>query len=299
MTYLTKEDWTTFLVPKISDDISFSAHLKRNIKIQNSFIDFISKILNFSSKKLSQRILFSSMIYYHKYIIINNISLSDLSSLDTLVLIYSCIFLAFKAENKLIDINSISNKFKMLFNKSKHFEIEEIKELIIKKEFEILLSIEFDISIDWPYELINLLKIYLKKMEKSKETIIKIINSVSLNINDSILFPLCLYYTPDEIAFSCILLAKEKYKFDFINMTDLIKLNQCQVDNEQIKECSLYISKIIQSKENIISNINKINVNNKLKINNNLTESINNPENTKEKFSLNFNSISLINTNTN
>lgn len=296
MTYLTKEDWTTFLVPKISDDISFSAHLKQNIKIQNAFILLISKILNSSSKNLSRRILLASMIYYHKYIITNNISFSDLSSLDKLVLFSSCIFLAFKVENKLIDIKVISNKFQNLFNKFKHFEIEEIKELIIKQEFEILLSLEFNISIDWPYELIKLLIIYLKKMEKSNETITKIINYVNLNINDSILFPLCLYYTPNEIAFSCILLAKEKYKFDFINITDLIKLNQYQVDNEQIKECSLYISKIIQFKENLIANIN---ANNKLNININLKEQNNMLDNIKEKCSLNLNNLALINTNTN
>ena len=296
MTYLTKEDWTTFLVPKISDDISFSAHLKQNIKIQNAFILLISKILNSSSKNLSRRILLASMIYYHKYIITNNISFSDLSSLDKLVLFSSCIFLAFKVENKLIDIKVISNKFQNLFNKFKHFEIEEIKELIIKQEFEILLSLEFNISIDWPYELIKLLIIYLKKMEKSNETITKIINYVNLNINDSILFPLCLYYTPNEIAFSCILLAKEKYKFDFINITDLIKLNHYQVDNEQIKECSLYISKIIQFKENLIANIN---ANNKLNININLKEQNNMLDNIKEKCSLNLNNLALINTNTN
>ena len=296
MTYLTKEDWTTFLVPKISDDISFSAHLKQNIKIQNAFILLISKILNSSSKNLSRRILLASMIYYHKYIITNNISFSDLSSLDKLVLFSSCIFLAFKVENKLIDIKVISNKFQNLFNKFKHFEIEEIKELIIKQEFEILLSLEFNISIDWPYELIKLLIIYLKKMEKSNETITKIINYVNLNINDSILFPLCLYYTPNEIAFSCILLAKEKYKFDFINITDLIKLNQYQVDNGQIKECSLYISKIIQFKENLIANIN---ANNKLNININLKEQNNMLDNIKEKCSLNLNNLALINTNTN
>ena len=296
MTYLTKEDWTTFLVPKISDDISFSAHLKQNIKIQNAFILLISKILNSSSKNLSRRILLASMIYYHKYIITNNISFSDLSSLDKLVLFSSCIFLAFKVENKLIDIKVISNKFQNLFNKFKHFEIEEIKELIIKQEFEILLSIEFNISIDWPYELNNLLINYLKKMEISNETITKIINYVNLNINDSILFPLCLYYTPNEIAFSCILLAKEKYKFDFINITDFIKLSQYQVDNEQIKECSRYISKIIQYKENIIANIN---ANNKLNINNNLKEQVNILDNVEEKCSLNFNNLALISTNTN
>ena len=101
-------------------------------------------------------------------------------------------------------------------------------------------------AVDWPYGILNLLKIYLKKLEKGIDSIIKVINYVNLNINDSILFPLCLYYTPNEIAFSCILLAKEENKFDFINITDLIKLNNNEVENEQIKECSLHLSKIIK-----------------------------------------------------
>ena len=72
MTYLTKEDWTNYLVPKISDDKSFSDNLKENIKIQNNFIRLIHKILNSqkkSEKKLFQKIFTTSMIYFHKYIL--------------------------------------------------------------------------------------------------------------------------------------------------------------------------------------------------------------------------------------
>ena len=72
MTYLTKEDWTNYLLPKLRDDKSFSIQLKENIKIQNSFIHLINKIFNEqknSQKIIIQRILISSMIYYHKYIL--------------------------------------------------------------------------------------------------------------------------------------------------------------------------------------------------------------------------------------
>ena len=55
MTYLTKEDWTKYFLPKLSDDKSFSVHLKEKIKIQNSFIRLISKILN--SQKNSENYL--------------------------------------------------------------------------------------------------------------------------------------------------------------------------------------------------------------------------------------------------
>ena len=173
MTYLTKEDWNNYLVPTISDDKSFSENLKQNIKIQNTFIKLISKILTSqknAEKKLSQKILISAMIYLHKYILFNNIAYPDLSSLDKLTFYSSCIFLAFKEANKLIDINILSSKYQPYFNKLKINENEKIKDLIIQKEFDILISIDFNMAVEWPYEILNLLKIYLKKLEKGNET---------------------------------------------------------------------------------------------------------------------------------
>lgn len=255
MDYLTKEDWNCFLLPKICDDKSFSEHLKENIKIQNSFIRLINNIVNSqknSEKKLFQRILISSMIYYYKYILFNNISHSDLSSLDKLVLFCSSIFLSFKEANKLIHINILSTKFQPFFKKFKIFEIEEIRNLIIQKEFDILMSIEFNINIDSPYGLLNYIKLYLTKLQKGNEAIVRIINYINLNLNDSILFPLCLYYTPKEILFSCILLVKKEYKLDFININDLIKLNKCQIEIDNINKCALYISKIKKCKNDLI-----------------------------------------------
>ena len=276
MAYLTKEDWNYFLLQKICDDKSFSEHLKENIKIQNSIIRLINNIINSqknSEKKLFQRILISSMIYYYKYILFNNISHSDLSSLDKLVLYCSSIFLSFKEANKLIHINILSSKFQPFFKKFKIFEIEEIRNLIIQKEFDILMSIEFNMAIDSPYELLNYIKLYLTKLQKGNEAIVRIINYINLNLNDSILFPLCLYYTPIEILFSCILLAKKEYKLDFININDLIKSNKFQIDNDNINLCTLYISKIKKFKNELIQNVN-LNENRniiitKLKINDN------------------------------
>ena len=273
MAYLTKDDWNCFLLPKICDDKSFSEHLKENIKIQNSFIRLISNIINSqknSEKKLFQRILISSMIYYYKYILFNNISQADLSSLDKLVLFCSSIFLSFKEANKLIHINIISSKFQSFFKKFKIFEIEEIRNLIIQKEFDILMSIEFNMAIDSPYGLLNYIKLYLTKLQKGNEAIVRIINYINLNLNDSILFPLCLYYTPKEILFSCILLAKKEYKLDFININDLIKLNKCQIEIDNINKCALYISKIKKCKNDLIEknlNSKKDNIRNNDNIN--------------------------------
>ena len=114
------------------------------------------------------------------------------------------------------------------------------------------MSIEFNMAIDSPYELLNYIKLYLTKLQKGNETIVRIINYINLNLNDSILFPLCLYYTPIEILFSCILLAKKEYKLDFININDLIKLNKYQIEIDNINKCALYISKIQKYKNELI-----------------------------------------------
>lgn len=288
MAYLTKDDWNCFLLPKICDDKSFSEHLKENIKIQNSFIRLINNIINSqknSEKKLFQRILISSMIYYYKYILFNNISQADLSSLDKLVLFCSSIFLSFKEANKLIHINILSSKFQPFFKKFKIFEIEEIRNLIIQKEFDILMSIEFNMAIDSPYGLLNYIKLYLTKLQKGNEAIIRIINYINLNLNDSILFPLCLYYTPKEILFSCILLAKKEYKLDFININDLIKLNKYQIEIDNINKCALYISKIKKCKNDLIEK--------------NLNSEKDNIRNNENNDNINIKNISLIKNNIN
>ena len=150
-------------------------------------------------------------------------------------------------------------------------------------------------DINWPYNILNTLKIYLKKIGKGNESIARVINYVNLNIIDSILFPLCLYYTPNDIVFSCILLAKERYKLDFININDLIKLNKYQTDNDNINECTLYIFKIIKYKNDIIeSNRNIVDKTNISTENNNIyLDKNNNNDN------LNLKNISLIKTNNN
>ena len=77
--------------------------------------------------------------------------------------------------------------------------------------------------------MVNKLKQYLKNVGIGDETIQSFISCINSNINDSILLPLCLYYTPKEIVFSCILLGKKKQKEDFINLNDLIKLSESEL----------------------------------------------------------------------
>ena len=293
MTYLTKEDWTNILVPKISDDKSFEEFLKQKIKTQNNFIRLISRIIPSNSQK--QKILISSMIYYQKYILFTNIEEADLFPKDKLAIYCACIFIALKEANILIPINKFSQIFQAYFNKIRHFGDDEIKDLIIQKEFDILSCMEFNMDVNHPYFILNLLKKYLQKKGKDSDIIINIIKLINLIINDSILFPLCLYYTSNEIAFSCILLAQKKYKekyiLDFININELIKLSKINIDNDNIKECSVYIEKIIKYKD--ILQGNSKNITN----NANINENINNNCLQKDKDNLIIKKVALIQTN--
>ena len=106
---------------------------------------------------------------------------------------------------------------------------------------------------------------------------------------------MCLYYTPNEIVFSCILLAKKEHNLDFININDLIKLNKCNINNDNLKECAILISKIIKNKNYLIDN-NKT-INNNSNTNNIKCENNNYLQNDKDN--LNIKKIALIQTNDN
>ena len=288
MTYLTKEDWEQNFVQKICDDKSFSDNLQEKKKIFSDFTFLIQKIFkNNLPKKIIQRIIFSSLIYFYKYVLTNNITLLNLSLTEKLSLYSACIFLSFKTINKLVDIEKLNSSFQNLFNKDKKikYEIEDIKELITKKEFEILFSIQFQINIDWPYDYFNLIKNYLSQIGIGNDSIKTVINFVNIKINEIILFPLYLYFTPIEILISTLNVIKEENKFNYININDFIKINSLDIDKDNLGECSLLINRIIKQKKCLEEN-NNININ-KLKI----------IKDNKEKEVINFNALSSIETN--
>ena len=233
MTYLTKEDWEKNFVQKICDDKSLSALINENLKIQSCFVFLINKLFNpknkenFQNKKLLKEILFPSLIFFHKYTLSSGISLSNLTYKDTLTLCITCIYLSLKAVNKLIHLEEISKRFQSLFNKDENiiYEIEDINNLIIDKEFEILLLIQFDINFDCPFRNNYLIKKYLGKIKQSEEMIKTIVKYVNTKISKTIFFPFNLYFTSIEIIISSLLLVAKENKLNFIDINDLIKMN--------------------------------------------------------------------------
>ena len=276
MTYLTKEDWEKNFVQKICDDKSLSALINENLKIQSCFVFLINKLFNpknkenFQNKKLLKEILFPSLIFFHKYTLSSGISLSNLTYKDTLTLYITCIYLSLKAVNKLIHLEEISKRFQSLFNKDENiiYEIEDINNLIIDKEFEILLLIQFDINFDCPFRNNYLIKKYLGKIKQSEEMIKTIVKYVNTKISKTIFFPFNLYFTSIEIIISSLLLVAKENKLNFIDINDLIKMNNLDVDKNNIIECCTLMNRIIKY-------INYLEEMKKKNINNNMQENIN------------------------
>jgi hypothetical protein len=277
MTYLTKEDWEKNFVQKICDDKSLSALINENLKIQSCFVFLINKLFNpknkenFQNKKLLKEILFPSLIFFHKYTLSSGISLSNLTYKDTLTLCITCIYLSLKAVNKLIHLEEISKRFQSLFNKDENiiYEIEDINNLIIDKEFEILLLIQFDINFDCPFRNNYLIKKYLGKIKQSEEMIKTIVKYVNTKISKTIFFPFNLYFTSIEIIISSLLLVAKENKLNFIDINELIKMNNLDVDKNNIMECCTLMNRIIKYLSYLEEMKKK-----KMNINNNIQEDI-------------------------
>ena len=99
-------------------------------------------------------------------------------------------------------------------------------------------------TIDNPYTIFKPLKVYLEQKVIEKMLLNEILNSINDYINKSILFPFYLYYTSYDIEISCIQITKNKYKYNFIDIDDFIKINKIEVDKNNIEVCSNFIIKV-------------------------------------------------------
>ena len=258
MIYLTKEDWNNLIWSKLSKEESFKQEFIELYKIHNAFNIFVRKI--YVKQNDQSSILIAAQIIFHKYRICSNFSFNKYSSEELYIFLGACLFIGQRAINILkIKIDNISLFIKQLINKKNpniKVDINDLNKKIIKKEYDILASIGFNIEIDSPYFFFNKLKNYLSKSELNSANFITLLNYI---IKDSYILPLSLYYTPNVIAISCVQLLREKYKLDFINVKELISLSDYPIDNEEVQQCTNLIKKIeaaIDEKKNQINNNN-------------------------------------------
>lgn len=67
-----------------------------------------------------------------------------------------------------------------------------------------------------------------------------------------------LYFTPFELLISILTLIKNESKLIYININDFIRMNDLDIDKNNIMECSLIINKIINQKKYLNENNNNI-----------------------------------------
>ena len=262
MNYLTKEDWTKKYIQKFIDDNSFTKQFKSMAKIHNNILYLFQKFSqndkNITTKEkinlinIQQKVFTTALIFYHRYNLKEDLLSQELSPSEQCLIYAGCIFLALKSFHLPKNTNQLAKIIQpYVINEGKKLEIDEIKNLIFQKEFDILLSIDFDIGIDLPYYFVYKFKKYLQTKNLTNSRIEGLIKLLLIYINDSIIFPLYLYYTPNVIVLSGILLLKEKLKIDEINIDNLIQLSNYKIDMDSIRECNLLIKKIILTKDNL------------------------------------------------
>ena len=260
MTYLTREDWGKYILPKLNDDEYFQEELNQIKKCQNIIIFILDKIFKnakHSQIKTKQKILYCSMVFYYKYILFNGISLKDLDKIERLIICSTCIFLGCKAiTQKTFNIQNFSSIiYEKLNNLNKKLVEEKIKDEIIQKEFDLLISLGFDITIEVPYSYFPMFQKYLKKCKEAKDFVhSEMYDLLNEYVQNTMLFPLYLHYSSYEIFFGCIYLIRQKKKvFNFIDLNELIKLTKTEIDVDNICQCSKIISKISEVKDSLLS----------------------------------------------
>ena len=243
MIYLTKEDWSNLILSKLNNEQLFKQEFLELYKIYNIIHLFCRKIYNKPNEQ--QIILIATQIIFHKYRICSNFVLKEYSSEELYIIFGACIFIAQRAVNILkIKIDNISFFIKQLINKKNptiNVDINDLNKKIIQKEYDILISIGFNIEIDSPFLFFNKLKNFISKSELNSANFITLLNYI---INDSFILPLSLYYTPNIITISCVQILREKYNLKFINIKELISLSEYQITNEEIDQCAYLIGKL-------------------------------------------------------
>jgi hypothetical protein len=259
MIYLTKEDWNNLILSKLSEQASFNEQFLELVKIHKTFHFFTTKMYqpNEENKSLINMVFIGGMTLFHKYRICSDFSLNKYSSEETYILIGACLFIGQKAINvlkaRLIDVSKFIEKLILSKEPTKKVNIKKLKEKIKNKELEILTTLGFNIDVDLPISFIKDIK---KKLSENKLNL-NIDNTLTLLnifIEDSLILPLSIYYTPNIITISCVLALKQRYNLTNINIKELIALSEYDLDKQEIQDCFALINKIIIAKSDFIKN---------------------------------------------
>ena len=273
MIYLTKEDWNNLILSKLSKKESFMQQFAELFKLNTVFRYFTKNIYSKAATPQEQTyILLASLVIFHKYRISTNFSVNKYSSAEIYIIIGACLSIGQVVVNALLmPVKILSEYIKKEIDKrypDKNIKLKKIIEKIKEKKFEILLSIGFNIEVDFPFYYYNKIKNHLLKIQNFPQNSISFLNSL---IKESFIMPFCLYYTPNIITISSVLILKEKFKLNYINIKELISLSDYDLNEADILECTSLLQaldaaviQVITEKTNGIKGTENIKTNNNI-----------------------------------
>ena len=241
MIYIPKDEWEKIYNHLYNDDEYF----KQNLKIIKNVYN-IMKFINNKIKNSNQYVLSGSMVYFQKYYLNNNIVFNNSTSLNKLLLISTCLFIATKTTNHLIYLKDIIVIIKEILKKKAKLEINEneIRNKLYEFEFNVLNNLGFELNLDLPYKFLNNLKNFfeLNNININRDKLIEICCNY---INDIFYLPVCLYYSPNLISISCVKLMQNKLNLHLnFNINDIINLSDYKIDLNELNQCYNLIKKL-------------------------------------------------------
>ena len=249
MIYLTKEDWNNLILSKLSEQASFNEQFLELKRIHKAFRFFLKKMYQKDEQNQTylDMLFIGGMTIFHKYRICSNFSLKQYSSEELYVLIGACYFIGQKSLNILKkNAKAIADFIKaLILNKepTRKVNIKELREKLINKELEILMTLGFDIDLDLSFSFSNKVKKQLAKNKLNLNTD-NVFKLIKIFMEDSLILPLPLYYTPNIILISCVIALKRKYNLTYINIKELIPLSEYNLEEREIQDCVALIKKI-------------------------------------------------------
>lgn len=274
MIYLTKEDWNSLILPKLTENNSFNDQFSELSKIYSTMRIFIKQIYKHINQSEQSQLFMAAMTTFHKYRICSNFSLNKYSSEELYFILGACLFIGQKVTNILgHNLEDLSKYIRIIIQKkdpNKKVEKVYIKNKLKEREMEILINIGFNLDVDFNFPFFNKIKEYISKININADNFITLLNYF---IKDSFILPISLYYTPNTVTISCVLLLKQKYNLKVINLSEIISLSEYKLDEREIQDCASIINKL----EETITEKCKSQVNNKTTSNAN-TNTVNSTE---------------------
>ena len=214
-------------------------------KLFNALLRLTTKIYYYITQQEQTLLFMAAMTIFHKYRICSDFSLNKYSSEELYIILGACLFIGQKSINILgIRLDYLSKFILKLIQKKypdKKIEANDVINKIKEREMEILIIIGFNINVDFPSPFVNKIKEHLSKTNINSDNFLTLLNYF---IKDSFILPVSLYYTPNTITISCVLILKQKYNLININLKELISLSQYGLDEREIQECASLINKL-------------------------------------------------------